>query len=339
MDKSFKIAFIGVGQGGCNIANTFRRMGYEDVVFINTASVDLDGLEAPDRTKFLIGDHSDGAGKDAAEGKRAAEVSIGDIESRISSLLDEGRVEKVFVCIGSGGGTGSGAGPVVIDAAQRAGARVGVIATLPMSRELVSDKVKDNSRGLLDYLCDECDAGSLYPLMVLDNQLIKDVAPTRSFRTMWNDGNSYGCEILHIFNTLSSTPTFLNSVDKNDLRGVFDRPGTMFMGRSENRHVLDKSSTSRSVRASFNRGIFLHSDSPVDQSDCACVMTLPPSVLDMSAHAFDLIVDSINEVIDDVPGGNIHRGLYEDAEARATKIYTITIGDKSPRSAIAKRLT
>ena len=273
MDKSFKIAFIGVGQGGCNIANTFRRMGYEDVVFINTASVDLDGLEAPDRTKFLIGDHSDGAGKDAAEGKRAAEVSIGDIESRISSLLDEGRVEKVFVCIGSGGGTGSGAGPVVIDAAQRAGARVGVIATLPMSRELVSDKVKDNSRGLLDYLCDECDAGSLYPLMVLDNQLIKDVAPTRSFRTMWNDGNSYGCEILHIFNTLSSTPTFLNSVDKNDLRGVFDRPGTLFMGRSENRHVLDKNSTSRSVRASFNRGIFLHSGDKSPRSAIAKRLT------------------------------------------------------------------
>ena len=196
-----------------------------------------------------------------------------------------------------------------------------------------------NAKEVLTFLCNAADEGSLYPLIVLDNQLIREVAPTRSFRTMWEDGNSYGCEILDIFNTLSSTPTFLNSVDKNDLKRVLDRPGTMFMGRSEMGDATDKVQTTRAIRGSFERGIFLHSDSPVDQSDCACVMTIPSKVLDMGVRVFDLIIDSMNDVLDQVPGGNLHRGFYEKEIGSRSDVFTITIGDKPPRAAIEKRLT
>lgn len=339
MSRSFEFGFIGIGQGGCNIANTFRKMGYDNCVFMNTASVDLDGLDAPEEKKMPIGDHSDGAGKDADKGARAAKISKEEIKAKILSLENEENVEKIFICIGSGGGTGSGSGPVVVEIAKELGCRIAVIATLPASRELASDKVRENSRAVLSYLCDEADMGRLYPLVVLDNQMIKEVAPIRSFRTMWDDGNSYGCSILDTFNTLSSTPTFLNSIDKNDLRGVIDRPGTMFMGRSQNGHVADKVQVARSVSSSFKRGVFLHSDSNVEESDCACIISIPSSVLDMDVRVFDVIMDSINGVLDEVPGGNIHRGLYEDSGSATTKIFTITIGDKSPRSSIAKRLT
>lgn len=208
MDRSFNLGFIGVGQGGCRIANTFRKMGYENCVFLNTAKVDLDGLDAPEEQKLRIGDHPDGAGKRSAEGRRAAEVSKVDIRTYVHGLVLDG-AEKIFVCIGSGGGTGSGAGPAVVSTVQEIAGRVAVIATLPASRELVSDAVKQNSRELLSFLCDEAEENKLFPLIVLDNELIKNIAPIRSFRTMWDDGNEYGCKILDIFNVLSSQPTFL----------------------------------------------------------------------------------------------------------------------------------
>ncbi len=338
MDRSFNLGFIGVGQGGCRIANTFRKMGYENCVFLNTAKVDLDGLDAPEEQKLRIGDHPDGAGKRSAEGRRAAEVSNVDIRTYVRGLVLDG-VEKIFVCIGSGGGTGSGAGPAVVSAVQEIAGRVAVIATLPASRELVSDAVKQNSRELLSFLCDEAEENKLFPLIVLDNELIKNIAPIRSFRTMWDDGNEYGCKILDIFNVLSSQPTFLTSIDKNDLKTVLDRPGTMFMGRSINKYSQDKTHTKRAIQGSFNRGIFLHSDSPVENSDCAIIMKVPSEVLDMNVQVFDMIMDAINKTIDDVPGGHVHRGFYENHEGSNAEIFTITIGDKPPRSAIDKRLT
>ena len=333
--KSFTFGFIGVGQGGCNIANTFRKLGYSDCVFLNTAKVDLDGLDAPENQKLLIGDHADGAGKDPAEGERAAKISEDKIRTKIHDLVD---CDKVFVCIGSGGGTGSGAGPLVIEIARDLG-RIAVIATLPSKAEIVSDKVKSNALNLLSAVCDEVDSGSLYPLIVIDNQLMREVAPIESFRTMWEDGNRYGCSILDVFNTLSATPTFLPSVDKNDMKGILDRPGTLFLGQVQNTHPMVKQQTSRSILKSFTSGMFLHSDSSTAESDCACVITLPKKVLDESVTVFDLIITGINEMLDSVPGGHIHKGFYEEASSDKMKIFTMSIGDASPRSSVLKRLT
>ena len=333
--KSFNFGFIGVGQGGCNIANTFRKMGYSDCVFLNTAKVDLDGLDAPEEQKLLIGDHADGAGKNPEEGLRAAKLSEEHIRERIQDLIS---CDKVFVCIGSGGGTGSGAGPLVIEIARDLG-RIGVIATLPSKAEIVSDKVKSNALQLLTKVCDDVDQGSLFPLIVIDNQLMREVAPIRSFRTMWEDGNSYGCGIIDVFNTLSATPTFLPSVDKNDVKGILDRPGTLFMGQMQNNHPMDKQQTSRAISKSFTTGMFLHSDSDTSESDCACVMTLPQKVLDESVAVFDLIMTGINGVLDSVPGGNIHKGFYEEESSTKMMIFTMSIGDASPRGAVLDRLT
>ena len=71
-EVSFRWGFVGIGQGGCRIAQSFYSLGYKDCVFINTANVDLAGLDVPSELKLLIGGHGDGAGKDPSIAEEAA---------------------------------------------------------------------------------------------------------------------------------------------------------------------------------------------------------------------------------------------------------------------------
>ena len=123
---------IGVGGGGCNAVN---RMIAEDVagvqfVGINTDAQALARCEAAVRIR--IGDKLTkglGAGGDPGKGMRAAE------ESR-DEILDAVRgAEMVFITAGMGGGTGTGASPVVAEVAREVGALTVGVVTKPFEFE------------------------------------------------------------------------------------------------------------------------------------------------------------------------------------------------------------
>jgi cell division protein FtsZ len=126
------IKVIGVGGGGCNAVN---RMIAEDVTSVQFVGINTDGqalarCEAPLRIR--IGDKITkglGVGSDPDKGRRAAE------ESR-EELLDALRgSEMVFITAGMGGGTGTGASPVVADVAREVGSLTVAIVTKPFSFE------------------------------------------------------------------------------------------------------------------------------------------------------------------------------------------------------------
>ena len=132
MDGLPPIKVVGVGGGGCNAVN---RMIAEDMsgvqfVGINTDAQALARCEAQSRirmgeklTKGL------GVGGDPERGQRAAE------ESR-EEILDAVRgAEMVFITAGMGGGTGTGASPIVADVARETGALTIAIVTKPFSFE------------------------------------------------------------------------------------------------------------------------------------------------------------------------------------------------------------
>ena len=62
-DGAFKFCFVGVGQGGCRIAQGFHDLGYRRIVALNTAQQDLNTINLKDDNKFCFGDGG-GAGKD-----------------------------------------------------------------------------------------------------------------------------------------------------------------------------------------------------------------------------------------------------------------------------------
>jgi len=127
-----RIKVIGVGGGGGNAVNTMIASGLEGVEFI-AANTDMQALEsslAP--RKIQLGSaltRGLGAGADPEKGKTSAEESLEEIKSAL------GEADMVFITAGMGGGTGTGAAPVIARIAREMGALTVGVVTKPFAFE------------------------------------------------------------------------------------------------------------------------------------------------------------------------------------------------------------
>ncbi len=127
-----KIKVIGMGGGGCNAITRMVREGIQGVDFIamNTDSQALSITEAPIRIQ--LGEKLTrglGVGGDHAQGQKAAEESRDELKELVSGA------DMVFITCGMGGGTGTGAAPVVAEVAKQSGALTIAVVTRPFGFE------------------------------------------------------------------------------------------------------------------------------------------------------------------------------------------------------------
>jgi cell division protein FtsZ len=124
------IKVIGIGGGGHNAVNNMFHTGIEGVHFV-ACNTDAQVLRlSPLDTKIQLGAQGLGAGCDPDRGKQAAEESI----DKINEVLDN-NTQMVFLTAGMGGGTGTGATPVIAKAAKEKGILTVAIVTMPFSDE------------------------------------------------------------------------------------------------------------------------------------------------------------------------------------------------------------
>ncbi len=129
IDQLAKIKVIGVGGGGNNAVNRMIESGVKGVEFI-VANTDLQVLNSSKaEVKIQLGKTGLGAGADPEVGRQAAE----DSKEEIINVLKG--ADMVFVTCGMGGGTGTGAAPVIAEIAQDLGALTVGIVTKPFSWE------------------------------------------------------------------------------------------------------------------------------------------------------------------------------------------------------------
>lgn len=124
------IKVIGVGGGGGNAVNHMYREGIHNVTFVlcNTDKKALDDSPVP--VHLQLGKEGLGAGNKPEKGQQEAE----DSEPEIRNMLDDG-TKMVFITAGMGGGTGTGAGPVVARIAKDMGILTVGIVTIPFKWE------------------------------------------------------------------------------------------------------------------------------------------------------------------------------------------------------------
>ena len=120
------IKVIGVGGGGCNAVRNMYNEGVDGVSYAvcNTDSQSLSRSPVP--VKILLGESGLGAGGNPVLGRSEAEMNVSDIER----LLSDG-TKMVFVTAGMGGGTGTGAAPVVASVAKAMGMLTVGVVTIP----------------------------------------------------------------------------------------------------------------------------------------------------------------------------------------------------------------
>ena len=115
-----KISFVAVGQAGGNIGQLFEKKGYS-VLYINTSKEDLDTLESAKFKYHIPG--GEGCNKDR---RKAKQLIIDDFDNIAREIESKVKADMLFVIFASGGGTGSGAGPMLTDLLIDEGMTVGV---------------------------------------------------------------------------------------------------------------------------------------------------------------------------------------------------------------------
>ena len=130
-DKSSIIMVVGVGGAGGNAVNHMWNLGIKDVGFMvcNTDAQALDN--SPVEEKVPLGREGLGAGNDPENGRKAAIESLDDIRRR----LEAAGTRMLFVTAGMGGGTGTGASPVIAKLAHEMGILTVGIVTSPLAVE------------------------------------------------------------------------------------------------------------------------------------------------------------------------------------------------------------
>ena len=125
------IKVIGVGGGGCNAVNYMYHQHIEGCTFIvcNTDKQVLEQCDVP--IKIQLGEDGLGAGTNPTEGRNAALNSQDIIEEKVLS----GNTEMLFITAGLGGGTGTGAAPVIASMAKKKGILTVGVVTIPFKSQ------------------------------------------------------------------------------------------------------------------------------------------------------------------------------------------------------------
>ena len=162
------IKVIGVGGGGSNAVHNMYRKGIHNVSFA-VCNTDLQAMQnSPIPKKVQLGleiTEGLGAGNDPEVARKAAEESREEIEK----LFNDG-TKMAFITAGMGGGTGTGAAPVVAEIARSKGILTVGIVTIPFKFEMTG-KIKQALRGVIE-ISKHVDA-----LLVINNQRLIDMFP------------------------------------------------------------------------------------------------------------------------------------------------------------------
>jgi cell division protein FtsZ len=159
------IKVIGVGGGGGNAVNHMYKEGIHDVSFVlcNTDNQALNDSPVP--MHLQLGTEGLGAGNKPDKAREAAEESIEDIKS----MLDDG-TKMAFITAGMGGGTGTGAAPVIAKVSKEMGILTVGIVTIPFRFE--GPKKIDQALDGVEEMSKHVDA-----LLVINNERLREIYP------------------------------------------------------------------------------------------------------------------------------------------------------------------
>jgi cell division protein FtsZ len=215
-----KIKVIGVGGAGCNTIDRLMKakIKHVELVSINTDAQDLKKKAAD--FKLRIGEKLTkglGAGMKPEIGRLSAKESIKGIEEFLKDS------DIIFLTSGLGGGTGSGAIPIIADVAKKSGALTIGIVTLPFSFE--GKKRKKIALSSLDELRKKVDT-----LVVIPNDKLHYMIPAKSsVETAFNKCDELLKEAVESISNVILNPGILN-LDFSDIREILKESGSAFFG-------------------------------------------------------------------------------------------------------------
>ncbi|MDC3246249.1 cell division protein FtsZ [Flavobacteriaceae bacterium] len=221
-NKSNVIKVIGVGGGGSNAINYMHSKGIKGVDFVvcNTDSQALENSKVENKIQLGISlTEGLGAGANPEIGEKAAVESFDDLKKML-----ETNTKMVFITAGMGGGTGTGAAPVISKLAKEMDILTVGIVTMPFQFE---GKVREEqAKKGIDKLKNEVDA-----LIVINNNKLRDIYGNLGFK----EGFAKADEVLATASKGIAeviTHHYTQNIDLKDAKTVLSNSGNAIMGSS-----------------------------------------------------------------------------------------------------------
>ena len=315
IDTAFKLAFIGSGQGGSRLAQSFHELGYARVCALNSTAQDMQAITLPETHKLVVG-HG-GAGKNpqqAADWFAQSKEDVLDFMRRcFGSVFD-----RIIVCAGAGGGTGAGTVlPLVQTAHDLQQAlkcstdKVGVILALPKNSE--GKKVNENAYFVLEKLLAQVSPiGPISPLILLDNERIHNIFPGLAIDQFWGTANRSIASLFNLFNTITTKNSTYTTFDPNDWRSILDS-GVIVFGATAIKQWGDATHISHAIRDNLKRNILSGGLDLSTGTVAAGVIIAGRSVLrEVPAEYLDHAYEQLTRLLK--RNSTVHRGIYSGSQ-------------------------
>ena len=218
--KANIITVVGAGGGGSNAVSYMFSQGIDDVDFAicNTDSQALDMSKVP--VKLQLGEiltKGLGAGTDAVIGKKAAQESLEEIEKLFS-----GSTEMAFVTCGMGGGTGTGAAPVIAEVARKKGLLTVGVVTVPF-RDEGEEALYRAVEGIKE-LHRQVDS-----ILIIDNQKLYQLYDDMDVFSAFHKADEVLCTAVKSIAEIITKGGHINA-DFADVRKIMQNSGVSLMG-------------------------------------------------------------------------------------------------------------
>jgi cell division protein FtsZ len=304
-NQSNVIKVIGVGGGGSNAINHMFQQGIKGVDFVicNTDAQALQNSGVPNKIQLGVNlTEGLGAGANPDIGEQAAKESM----EEIRRMLDT-NTKMVFITAGMGGGTGTGAAPVIARIAKEMDILTVGIVTMPFQFE-GKIRIAQAQKGI-ENLRDHVDS-----LVVINNNKLREVYGNLGFKA----GFSKADEVLSTASRGIAeviTHHYTQNIDLRDAKTVLSNSGTAIMGSST------ASGTNRATEA-----IMKALDSPLLNDNK--ITGAKNVLLLIVSGAQEITIDEIGEINDHIQneaghGANIIMGVGEDEELQESISVTI----------------
>ena len=309
--QAARIKVVGIGGGGGNCISRMKEIGVKggEIVAINTDAQDL--LYAQADQKILIGREISkglGAGSNPRIGNEAAKEQAQEIKKKLANS------DLVFVTCGLGGGTGTGAAPVVAELAKKQGALVIGIVTLPFTVE-GAKRIENAMEGL------ERMEGIVDTLIVIPNDKLLDLAPDLPLPTAFKVADEILTNAVKGITELVTSSGLVN-LDFADIKAVMSNGGVSLIGMGES------DSTNRAneaVEKALSNPLL---DVDIKNAKGALINVIGGT--DLSLEEYKIVVQQIGDQL--APEAKLISGaqISKDME-KSIKVMVIITGVKSPQ--------
>tara|TARA_Y100000310_G_scaffold280126_1_gene299640 strand:- start:64 stop:1173 length:1110 start_codon:yes stop_codon:yes gene_type:complete len=315
--QSARIKVVGIGGAGGNTVSRMREIGIKggEIISINTDAQDL--LYSNADKKILIGREISkglGAGSNPRIGAEAAREQTQDIKKALANP------DMVFITCGLGGGTGSGAAPVIAEIAKKLGALTIGVVTLPFTVE--GRKRIENSMEALEKLESIVDT-----LIVIPNDKLLELAPDLPLPTAFKVADEILTNAVKGITELVTRSGLVN-LDFADVKAIMANGGVSLIGMGESD---SNQRAQEAVEKAINNPLL---DVDIKNASGALVNVLGGE--DLALDEYKQIVQTIGEQLAPdaklISGAQISKDLSgTDGNKGGIKVMVIITGVNSPQ--------